>query len=276
MRFLLLFDFLLFWSIIYKVVEAHPLCALGLVFFESPVERTLSFSDMYDTTCFRTADDEAAQAAFLEYNIAPGSDCAVYHKQFLCAAADPYQAHLFDLESSESDRTEPFLCQDFCDKYATTCEGQVSVDCSALVGEAPYCLPVALESAGTGGLDAIVDIPGAILIDYADPGQTYDLWASFDGIIYKQNKDGGKPPTEFLRIPNVFNQGELGFLTFELDPGYDANGIIWAFYSVQEDGKRFNLLVRLTPSSLTGNPTFTSCKILQLKQTWMESQRSRH
>jgi Glucose / Sorbosone dehydrogenase len=244
--------------------QAHPLCGLDLEFFESPVPRTLSFCTQYnDLTCFTTEDDAAARAAFVADAV--DATCALFHKQFVCAAGDPYQAHLFNLESSTGQRTEPFLCQEFCSQYAASCP-LLAIDCGSLVGDAPYCYPVELPRAGTGGLDAIIEFPGALLIDFADPGADfgYDLWADFAGTIYKSTKSNRNAPVQvFLRVEEVFNQGELGFLTFELDPDYATNGVVWAFYSVQEQGTRFNILSRFTPSNANN---WRRCEIVRLEQ----------
>ena len=111
----------------------------------------ISFCDIYNdgTTCFSTAKDADAEAMFLADGVSPS--CSLFHKAFLCAAGDPYQAHLFGLESLDPPRTKPIF-SDFCREYKTNCEADLGyiIDCPLLVGDAPYCLPVELMSGGTG------------------------------------------------------------------------------------------------------------------------------
>lgn len=246
--------------------QSHPLCGLDAEYSYSPAAAPLSFCSQYaESTCCSLTDDQNIQDAVEALNLS--DSCVPMYKQFACARCDPYQSHLFNLESADADRTEPFLCDAFCQNLTSVCSGEVSVDCNQLVGPAPYCLPVELPETGHSGLDIYDVIPGAnFLIDYADPGDGREFYSTFDGLFYEVST--GSPRLVFT-IRDVFVQGELGFLTFELDPGFLSNNILWTYHAIQESlgggNRRFTVLSRVTLAHQHGqDPEW--CEILRLEQ----------
>ena len=174
------------------VTMTHPLCGLNSDEFYSPTAQSASFCTEYiSSSCCNSFADNEVRQIFLADDVS--AQCAPYHQQFLCTLCDPYQAHLFGLESADTPRNEPVLCADFCADYALNCP-ELAVNCAELVEEGPYCYPVSLPASSVGGLDLVFETTAGALIDYIDPSPSYpdELYATFDGKVLAVNKNNGQ------------------------------------------------------------------------------------
>ena len=270
--------------IVAVLVASHELCynvSTSGILYTSPETTVNRYCAMDNRTCCSAAQDDAIRIAVGNL-INLTSACAATFKTYSCAACSPYEAHVFNAEGATGPTLLPLLCRSFCDKYNSDCAGQLAaLNCSSstVVTTSLYCYPVILKDSSSAGFyNAYPGFAEVGLIEFrVHPLQSTRQWvATINGKIYDvyQTPNGAWSKRLVADLSSiVFQQGELGLLTFQFDNEYPAQPYVYIYYSTQQllnltsGNSRINLLSRFTISTPTviGQESLavsSECKIL--------------
>jgi glucose/arabinose dehydrogenase len=245
---------------------AHQLCydvtSSGILYTSPAPLSTIAtpFCAANNVTCCSAAEDSALRVTYTADSNTLTATCRAKYLELVCAHCSPYEAHVFDAEGTSGPQAAPLLCTSFCDAYNAACAGQLpALACPATTS--PYCYPVAVQdSTGAGFANAFPGFESTGLVEFrVHPLDRTRQWvATIDGLVYdlRYASNGKLVNRTVANLTSVvFNQGELGLLTFAFDPEYPAQPYVYIYYSsrlndpLASGNNRINYLSRFTMTS---------------------------